>query len=411
MAALLATAVFVPGVAAAAVVAFFLQPVVGTDSPVRAYLYGSVAGLIAWVTLLAVLGYRFAWSDRANPGVYAILCEVYEGLRTRLECAGGSADDRRAQQEARRHVIRLGRGLGLYDDGVSPGAGLPWTMGVGYIELWRHAHRADEALLIAEGDEALISGAIFDDLRLDGSQIAHATDLRQKLRIAISTLKQGGEVFLNRPPATPGEEPEVEPTPSVAASKGVLKIIRRTINEYRDDRRDGLVRVRNNLYATMIFASVMAYALLGLLMVGVLEDDDASREAVSAGTAFYLVAAIIGLVRELHTVLSARATEEDYGLRTARLINIPLFSGLTGIAGVALTALLPLTLPTNTQPNATASLGKVFNLAENPKNLVVAAVFGLTPTLLIRGLQRRAEQYKEDLKTSEAGEQPTPRSP
>jgi hypothetical protein len=412
-AAMLATAVFVPGVAAAVVVALFLEPVeaFGTQSPARAFLLGSAIGLLAWATILSILGYRFAWVHRANPGAYSILREIFQGLRSRLQRARveGHAPDTR--QEASRHLALVGSGLGLYDDGVAPGAGLPWTLAVGYVDLWRNAHRADEALLVTEGEEGLVAGAIFDDLRLDGSQIANAADLRQKLRIAVSILSPGSEVYLNRPPSTPGEEPAVSRTVSADAAVGVVRIVRRTINEYRDDRRDGLVRARNHLYATMIFASIMAYAFLGLLMLGVLEDSEDSRSVVSAGTAYYLAAAVIGLVRELHVVLGAHGTEEDYGLRTARLINIPLFSGLAGLAGVGLTALLPATLPNPNDQDTSVRLSEVFNLGESPENLVVAAVFGLTPTLLIRGLQRRAEQYKEDLKTTEAGERPTGRAP
>lgn len=410
---MLATAVFVPGVASAAVVAFFLKPVeaLGTQSPARAFLLGSAVGLLAWTTILSFLAYRFAWVHRANPGAYSILVEVFAGLRSRLERVGpddGAAD---ARGEASCHLGHMGRGLGLYDDGVAPGAGLPWTLAIGYIDLWRNAHRADEALLVTEGEEGLVAAAIFDDLRLEGSQIAHAADLRQKLRIAVSALSRGSEVYLNRPPSTPGEEPDVSGAESATAAPGVVRIVRRTINEYRDDRRDGLVRARNNLYATMIFASIMAYTVLGLLMLGLLKDDESSRSVVFAGTAYYLVAAVIGLVRELHVALGTHGTEEDYGLRTARLINIPLFSGLAGLAGVALTALLPATLPNATDGGAGVRMSDVFNLGGSPENLVVAAVFGLTPTLLIRGLQRRAEQYKEDLKTTEAGERPTGRAP
>jgi hypothetical protein len=153
----------------------------------------------------------------------------------------------------------------------------------------------------------------------------------------------------------------VDRPPSPAAARGVLKIVRRTINEYRDDRRDGLVRARKNLYATMILASVMAYVLFGVLMVGVLEDDEQSRTAIEAGTVFYLTAAVIGLVRELHVVLSSHGVEEDYGLRTARLINIPLFSGLAGLAGVALIALLPATLPETRGATRQIDLRSVFD--------------------------------------------------
>ena len=110
-------------------------------------------------TLLAVLGRRYAWADRANPGVYGNLCEVYDGLRARLEFARAESAGL-PQREAARHLTRLGRGLGLYDDGVC-GVGLEWSLGVGYVDL-RNAHRAEEALLLVADEKALVGGAVFE---------------------------------------------------------------------------------------------------------------------------------------------------------------------------------------------------------------------------------------------------------
>ncbi len=42
-------------------------------------------------------------------------------------------------------------------------------------------------------------------------------------------------------------------------------------------------------------------------------------------------------------------------------------------------------------------LADIFNLAKNGFGLLIAAVFGLTPDLLINRLQGQADQYKTDL--------------
>jgi hypothetical protein len=44
----------------------------------------------------------------------------------------------------------------------------------------------------------------------------------------------------------------------------------------------------------------------------------------------------------------------------------------------------------------------IFNLDNNIMGLVVAAVFGLTPGLLFEQIQKQAEKYKTDLRSSEA---------
>ena len=47
-------------------------------------------------------------------------------------------------------------------------------------------------------------------------------------------------------------------------------------------------------------------------------------------------------------------------------------------------------------------LGNIFNLDDRPFGLVLAAIFGLSPTVLISRLQQEAEKYKADLKSTES---------
>jgi hypothetical protein len=49
-------------------------------------------------------------------------------------------------------------------------------------------------------------------------------------------------------------------------------------------------------------------------------------------------------------------------------------------------------------------LSGTFDLDTNPYGLIAAAFFGLTPALLLSGLQQRVEQYRTDLNKSEASE-------
>jgi len=86
----------------------------------------------------------------------------------------------------------------------------------------------------------------------------------------------------------------------------------------------------------------------------------------------------------------------------------PLFSGLAGVAGVVLIAMVSPVItttvsrsPSGGQTAATPSLSDIFNLSTHPFSLIIAAVFGLTPTLLLDQLLKQTEQYQVDLKSSE----------
>ena len=154
----------------------------------------------------------------------------------------------------------------------------------------------------------------------------------------------------------------------------------------------------------MIFAGSTAYSVLGLGLVL-----EVSTTAVASGVAYYLIGGVIGLFQQLRAASAAdTVTEEDYGLSTARLIHTPLFSGIAAVAGVALAVLAPVAAPktategSGVQP--TAKLSQVFDIENYPAGVVVAAIFGLTPSLLITRLQQQAEQYKADLRGSEAAE-------
>ena len=93
---------------------------------------------------------------------------------------------------------------------------------------------------------------------------------------------------------------------------------------------------------------------------------------------------------------------EDYGLFNARLILTPMLSGLAAIGGVLIVGLLPAVEPDGN--GAGVVLADIFHVTRNQYGIIVAAVFGLTPRLLLDRLRQQTEQYKADLKSSEASE-------
>lgn len=150
---------------------------------------------------------------------------------------------------------------------------------------------------------------------------------------------QKNEIFLTlaiNPNAKPSPAPPDCAEPKTVA-RAVLRTVRRSINEYRGERWNGLIVARNRLLATMFFTALMAYALLVIALIG-----NAPKPAIVAASTFYLVGATIGLLGRLRGESQTEAAFEDYGLSAARLITIPLLSGLAAIGGVVLMAMMPL---------------------------------------------------------------------
>src|SRR5438105_14400474 len=69
----------------------------------------------------------------------------------------------------------------------------------------------------------------------------------------------------------------------------------------------------------------------------------------------------------------------------------PLLPGLAGIGGVLLTAMLYTTLVNVPPPAPTGSASSLHTLFQfdDPRYLLAAAIFGLTPNLIIKSLQQR----------------------
>lgn len=84
---------------------------------------------------------------------------------------------------------------------------------------------------------------------------------------------------------------------------------------------------------------------------------------------------------------------DDYGLSVARLIAVPLLSGLAGVGGVLITALL-------SEWGGMQNLNFTSIFDTSPSHLLTAALFGLTPNLLVKGFQVRTNRYLSELQSS-----------
>jgi hypothetical protein len=179
--------------------------------------------------------------------------------------------------------------------------------------------------------------------------------------------------------------------------------VHKAIDDFRDQSRAGLARTRVHLIWAGLMTAVVAYILLALAIL-----DDVPAYQIVAGAAFFLVGAVSGLIWQLRSSGSEiRSGEDDFGLDQARLVYVPILSGLAGVGGVLVLAMLYPTL--NVVPDTSSAadvradvpaISAIFDLNRNRFGLLVAAVFGLTPDLLINRLQGEADRYRRQLEAS-----------
>jgi len=390
---LAAATIMYPALAGATTVAIYVS---GWITDAVAFAVGAVIGAVVTFVLSFALR-RYAVADSSNPAAYGHLASAIGTLDAGLESFCPARRQSGEQVAACREAIEqrnaVAAELGL-DPGTLPTVGMRWLLATGYTNLWIRLHRAQESLLEVAPEQVLIREALYDGLRLEGSTIPNAPALLLRLRLAAEDLGPAAVRYLGRQPT----DQSVGKATSEDAARAVLREVRRSINDFRDNCREGLVRGRNRLYATVLFTGLTTYGLLGLAVAS-----DASTSEIVAGTAFYLVGGIVGLFKQLHSASENETiTEEDYGLSLARLLHTPLFSGLAALGGVVVTSLAVAVIPSGVKPTESLpTLAQIFDLTENRAGLVVAAVFGLAPSLLISRLHGQVERYKSDLRSSE----------
>ena len=141
--------------------------------------------------------------------------------------------------------------------------------------------------------------------------------------------------------------------------------------------------------------------------------DKVDRKVVFAASVFFLFGGLVGFVGRLRDEASTDKGIEDFGLAAARLITAPLLSGLAAILGVMVVGLVHLQIgdlalgPAPAPGSSFPMLTQIFSLGSNPAGFVAAALFGLTPALLISYLQSQTSKLNQALTSSEASGQTT----
>ena len=408
----------IPGLAAIAVVGTYLIAPVGAGA--AAFVVGTEIALA--IAIIGAMPLRMLAQVRvAQTRSYWELRRRSEQLRNRLRVieadpdrAAWSPSKRMALDEANKQLTEVKRAL-LRPASRSRTSGLEWVSAMGYVSLWRRVDRADECLIELEPTESVLADALHDRLRLSGAEIK--TDhLEAALAEAVKVIDQKGfdkyfpptkqsqkvEATTNKSPdnasAPPNEDVPADSSPDEDAerlARGVLREVRHALNSFTQDAMEGLVRTRNRLWRTILLTATTTFLLVGLAVL-----NDVPKSLLTGASVFFLVAAVVGLFNRLRLQgESDRAVEsvEDFNLFEARLVHTPLISGLAGVAGVILVAVLP-AASTQDLPDLT----KVFDLSSNPFGLLVAAAFGLAPGRIIGPLEDQTERLKGQIKSGKA---------
>jgi hypothetical protein len=323
---------------------------------------------------------------------------------------------------------------------------------MGYTDVLARLNRADEALIAIEPPAEIVGGSLYDLLRLQGSRIEHHDQLVSDLKLAVNMLlgaryEQVRDFFTppvavqeerfryaldvmrrddlsHQAPALPASNEDGQaarhddhaPAPAGVdaatdtQARALLQQIRRVINEYRVEQWNGLIRIRNRLQHTICITAAVVYLLLVLALL-LLESTpwlsvNDQIKIIGAGAAFFVVGALVGLYNRLRADSEREAAVEDFGLSTTHLTFTPFFSGLAAVGGVMVTLALP-ALADFQGDTQTKSWAQIFELT--PALIIIAAVFGATPSLLPDRL-RQAERYMANLKSTQPQAQTTTKS-
>ncbi|MFN0147246.1 MAG: hypothetical protein ACKVT1_12110 [Dehalococcoidia bacterium] len=330
-----------------------------------------------------------------------------------------------------------------------------WLLGTAYIELYRRLHVIDADTLLFCSPPELKTAAVTDHFRLTNSQIPGHATWQYHLDQAVTALGADASTFFA--PSTPAQAAPGaarlatrvagQAQTSADDARFLLRAVRRGIDDYRDTLFEGIVRQRGRTMWALFATGAAGYLVLLLSILGRVE-----RENVLGAAILFLVGAVVGLVNRLALVPDPASEIEDYGLSTVRLLQTVVVSGLSAILGVVVVAYAAAAaanatgLPADgavvesaaatatpapaqaaaTQPAATAtveppatttpaaarpvnvvvetpSLERLFRLQAYPFSIVIAAVFGLAPTLLLRRLESTADRLKLDIKRIDNG--------
>jgi hypothetical protein len=312
-----------------------------------------------------------------------------------------------------------------------------WTTGTGYMKLWSLMDKAEEMMISIEAPEMVAQIAIYDDMCLRQSNIDNSGEWISKLRAAVAqininatqylsilSLLPTSKIALNVPlvaalqsssqgkiplpivdPPTAklenqagstSEAPEeatqhvdntaLQPSPEFlkqAQARAVLQLVHRIIANFRARNWNSIINARNQLLHTITVASLTTYITLEMTIIMQM-----NPHHIVSIFIFGLIGALSGLFGRLYHESQSDNEVNDYHLGTARLMVIPLLSGLASIIGVLIVA-------------KGTSLDDLSTTKSMLANFPLAAAFGFTPNLVLNQLQQKSEKYIANLRSTQ----------
>ncbi|GAC1314276.1 MAG: hypothetical protein NVSMB2_03450 [Chloroflexota bacterium] len=369
------------------------------SSALAALLSGLAAAAVSFFVLQATS------AQRANVRMFGELCGRLRVLAVRVQSGLNDA----AVTPAQRQACAEAAALHVLACTELNQPGLRWALGSGYIAVWKLVHGAEEIMVTLATPPELVGMAVMDELRLHKSDIANRELLVTLVRKGVQAIDPRLLWFL-QDPETPLILPHAAPAPESGVQ--VLRSVKTAMHQYRDAQWSALVRIRNHLLATFAMAGTLAYLAVVLAVSSRRVDtpEDLGADPIVGGAALFLVGAMVGLIPRLRGYGQPELSVEDYGLARAHLNLTPLLSGLAALGGVLVVDLIPgfqaiiLSIVPIGEPRPVPSLTGMLTLNTNSLALMLAAIFGLTPNLLLTLLQRGADRLQQSLLSTTASQ-------
>jgi hypothetical protein len=369
--AFITVATIMPVVASLLTVAVYLAIYQFVAAKFYSLVIGATVTFIIWLLLALFYSSRvtFATADRDT---YSQLENCLSRLETRLFAIRNMFPDEKVLPEVRQTSVNEAFDAlqeateKLYQQGEW---GSIWVSGVGYIEVSRVVHQGEEALLMVEPIEDVISDGVLLKSDIANAKISNKDQILQSLESAISDLEGQND---NTTKKIKAREMQARTAIEMKA-RAAIRQARRTFNEFQDEPRQKQVDIGSQISILTFLTGLAVYVLLAFaILVGM------QFSTLVAATFFYLIGTCTGLLGRLYERVKAKNVVDDARFTGKHLMTIPLLSGLAAIGGVAAT-----------QKIATLSGNFSFNLTLF--NILMAAVFGLTPGLFFKVLQRQGE--------------------
>jgi hypothetical protein len=390
---LLAAIIPLPFLAALITIIVYLSPSsfqwLGASTMV--IILGLIITLVLWL-LLAIPCMRFATAKDARPCDYEGLKGEVKALENRLKVV--KEKDEATQENAKEH--KKARDIVISDVEAAVAdintrlnsQDLHW-LSTGYVSLWDRINKADEAIIDVLPCETVIESANYEELRLNNSLVPDSEDLLTLLKNTIKTLRSANATdTVSSDPNRSSPSTAINgqgSQQSVQEARANIRKVKSALHKFTNERWDGLVRARNQLMVTAFLTTFFTYILVIIAILA-----NVPRMNTIDAMVFYFLGAIVGLFGRLFDERNADTVMDDYGLSMARIIVTPLISGLAALVGVLFVT-------------TSSTLDTIYTITI--QNLVLAAVLGFSPNILINNLRSKSEAIKGQIKSASPADQ------